>query len=135
MAVTFLKSRTPDTQVVLPQARGVEERDRARFPLPPRSNLGIVMALVKELREQGHDVTCRVEHEKLVNWDETHRRRERSWGSEDDWRPDPKAPTVLRFIAGGCDCRVTVDGRETRLTAEMLRMGRQQLRVILAGRA
>jgi hypothetical protein len=79
-------------------------------------------------------VTCRVEHERLVDWDRTHRHNERSWGSEDDWRPDPKAPQVLRFVAGGCDCRVTVDGRETRLTAEMLRMGRQALRIILAGR-
>jgi hypothetical protein len=134
MPVTLLKQRQPETQVVLPQARGIEPRDKARYPLPPRSPLGLVTALVAELREQGHDVTMHVEHERLVDWDRTHQYREKSWGSEDDWRPDPKGPTVLRFVAGGADCVVTCDGRETRLTAEMLRMGRQQLRIVLAGR-
>jgi hypothetical protein len=134
MAVTLLQKPPQQTQVVLPQARGIEPRDKARYPLPPRSNLGLVTALVKDLRECGHEVECHVEHERLVDWDRTHRHSERSWGSVDDWRPDPKGPTVLRFVAGGCDCVVTCDGRETRLTAEMLRMGRQQLRIILCGR-
>lgn len=132
--MTFRTSRTPEKQIVLPQSRGIEERDRARYPLPPRSHLGLVLAIVKELRECGHAVECHVEHERLADWTKTHAADERSWGSEDGWRPDPKGPRMIHFTAGGADCRVNVDGRETRLTAEMLRMSKQALRIIIAGR-
>lgn len=135
MPITLLKTRQPDTRVVLPRSHGVEPRDTERFPIPPRGNLGIVLAIVTELRELGHAVECHVEHERLADWTKTNAANERSWGSEDSWRPDPKGPTVLRFVAGGSRVTVVVDGRETILTAEMLRMSRQALRIILAGRA
>lgn len=134
MAVTLLKTREPTREIVLPQSRGVESRNVRRYPIPPRTSFALLTAVIEELRAQGHQASYHVQHEQLVDWDQTHRYNQRSWGSEDEWRPDPKAPTVLRFVAGGSDVRVTVDGHETRLEARHLRMGRQGLRVLVAGR-
>ena len=134
MAALLLKTPDPTRQIVLPQTRGVEPRDLSRYPLPPRASLALVTVIIDELRRQGHAASMHVERERLVDWDETHRYDQHSYCAEDGWRRDPKAPTVLRFVAGGCDVRVNVDGRETRLTPAMLRMGGQQLRITLAGR-
>ena len=135
MPITLLTKTEPETRVILPRAAGIEERDPATYPLPPGTDLRILDAVVAELRQQGHVVTYEVHRERLVSWDETHRRNQRSFGLEDAWRPDPKGPTVLHFVAGGSDVVVTCGEKRTRLMPHMLRVGRAGLKFCLLGRA
>jgi acetyl esterase/lipase len=132
--VTIL-SRHPEayTKVVLPRAHGYEERDVRAYPLPPNVRAEIVRVVCDELRAQGHTVTITSKREKLANWSETNRANERSFCSDEDWRPNPKGPVLIHFTGGGWDMRVQCDDRETRLYPEHLRMSRAMLRLYIAG--
>ncbi len=134
MPVTILREQTVEKQVIVPKQSGYEDRDLARYPLPPNANVALLKSVCDELRQCGHDVSYHLEREHLVDWSETRRRNQHSYGWDDDWQHDPKAPTVLHFVSGGCDIVVTCDDRQVRLEAHMLRAGQQALRCVIAGR-
>lgn len=134
MPVTILRQQTEEKQVIIPKSRGVEERDHARYPLPPNTPVALLRSVCDELRQCGHDVSYHLEREKLVSWDLTHKHNQRSYGWDDEWRPDPKAPVVLHFVSGGCDIVVRCGDRRIRLEPHMLRAGRDMLRLCIAGR-
>jgi hypothetical protein len=134
MAVVLLKKEHPDTVVVQPQAHGIEPRDTEHYPLPLDTNVRLVAVVCEELRKEGHHCEHRVHHEKLVDWDATRKQSGRSWGWDDDWRPDPKGPMTLSFVSGGMDIYVDIDDRTVRLLPPHFRAGRSGMKYSILGR-
>jgi hypothetical protein len=134
MGIVLLKDEHPDKTVVIPAAHGIEQRDPEHYPLPPGTPVDLVRVVCEELRAEGHHAEYLVRHERLADWDATRKYNQRSWGWEDDWRPDPKGPMTLRFVSGGMDISVEIDDRTVRLAPNHFRAGRRGMKFVLLGR-
>jgi len=128
MPVTLLHESKVEKRVVLPQQTGVEERDVRAFPLPPGTQIALLVSVVTELRTQGYVIDYEVKREQLVDWTQTRRRNQNA----EEWLGS--GDTLLHFVPGGFSIVATVNGRDVPLIPQHFRGGRPGMRFALTGR-